>query len=136
MIQPITAFKTQDGQLFETEELAREHEYGQVLTTRLDEFSKQKGCPYPDGVANLQMRKSIVAWELDKLRLGTVGTIDDLQLMCRTSNALKARNIFTINDLVAYTENELLKTPNLGRKSLNEVKAALRQKKLELASSS
>ena len=46
-------------------------------------------------------------------------------LPVRTINCLKAESIFTIEKLVTYTETELLKTPNLGRKALNEIKEAL-----------
>ena len=43
----------------------------------------------------------------------------------RSANCLKAENIYYIGDLIQRTENELLKTPNLGRKSLNEIKEVL-----------
>ncbi|HMM52434.1 MAG TPA: DNA-directed RNA polymerase subunit alpha, partial [Burkholderiaceae bacterium] len=46
--------------------------------------------------------------------------VDDLELTVRSANCLKAENIYYIGDLIQRTENELLKTPNLGRKSLNE----------------
>jgi DNA-directed RNA polymerase subunit alpha len=42
-----------------------------------------------------------------------------------SANCLKAENIYYIGDLIQRTENELLKTPNLGRKSLNEIKEVL-----------
>jgi DNA-directed RNA polymerase subunit alpha len=48
--------------------------------------------------------------------------VDDLELTVRSANCLKAENIYYIGDLIQRTENELLKTPNLGRKSLNEIK--------------
>ncbi|MBR4004855.1 MAG: hypothetical protein IKI90_03310 [Treponema sp.] len=51
--------------------------------------------------------------------------IDDLELTARTANCLKAENINYIGDLIQRTENELLKIPNMGRKSLNEIKEAL-----------
>lgn len=133
-MKPITAYKTPDGKLFESKELAQDHEFGQLLTERLDEFSKQDGCPYPDGVANSQMRKSITAWERAKMKLERIGTVDDLQLTVRIVNCLKAENIYTISDLLSCTENDLLKTPNLGRNSLAEIKAALDQRNLALAS--
>ncbi|MES2053523.1 MAG: DNA-directed RNA polymerase subunit alpha, partial [Pseudomonadota bacterium] len=46
--------------------------------------------------------------------------VDELELTVRSANCLKAENIYYIGDLIQRTENELLKTPNLGRKSLNE----------------
>lgn len=51
--------------------------------------------------------------------------VDDLELTVRSANCLKAENINFIGDLIQRTENELLKTPNLGRKSLNEIKEVL-----------
>lgn len=51
--------------------------------------------------------------------------IDDLELTVRSANCLKAESISYIGDLIQRTENELLKTPNLGRKSLNEIKEVL-----------
>ena len=58
--------------------------------------------------------------------------IDDLELTVRSANCLKAENIYYIGDLIQRTENELLKTPNLGRKSLNEIKEVLASKGLTL----
>ena len=58
--------------------------------------------------------------------------IDDLELGVRSTNCLKAENIYYIGDLVQRTENELMKTPNLGKKSLNEIKEALKAHELEL----
>lgn len=58
--------------------------------------------------------------------------VDELELTIRTSNCLKAENIRYIGDLVQRTEAELLKTPNLGRKSLNEVKEVLASRGLRL----
>ncbi len=51
--------------------------------------------------------------------------VDDLELTVRSANCLKAENIYYIGDLIQRTETELLKTPNLGRKSLNEIKEVL-----------
>lgn len=51
--------------------------------------------------------------------------VDDLELTVRSANCLKAENIFFIGDLVQRTEADLLKTPNLGKKSLTEIKSVL-----------
>ena len=51
--------------------------------------------------------------------------VDDLELTVRSANCLKAENIYYIGDLIQRTEVELLKTPNLGKKSLTEIKDIL-----------
>jgi DNA-directed RNA polymerase subunit alpha len=58
--------------------------------------------------------------------------VDDLELTPRSSNCLKAQSIHYIGDLIQYTENDLLRTPNLGRKSLNEIKQVLAEHNLSL----
>lgn len=58
--------------------------------------------------------------------------VDDLELTVRSANCLKAENIYYIGDLVQRSETELLKTPNLGKKSLTEIKDVLASKDLEL----
>jgi DNA-directed RNA polymerase subunit alpha len=67
--------------------------------------------------------------EFDPLLLRPV---DDLELTVRAANCLKAENIYYIGDLVQRDENSLLKTPNLGKKSLNEIKDVLAQRGLSL----
>lgn len=58
--------------------------------------------------------------------------VDDLELTVRSANCLKAENIYFIGDLVQKTESELLKTPNLGKKSLTEIKDVLGARSLSL----
>ena len=58
--------------------------------------------------------------------------IDDLELTVRSANCLKAENIYYIGDLIQRTEVDLLKTPNLGKKSLTEIKEVLAQRGLSL----
>ena len=58
--------------------------------------------------------------------------VDDLELTVRSANCLKAENIYYIGDLIQRQENDLLKAPNLGRKSLNEIKDILATKGLSL----
>ena len=60
-------------------------------------------------------------------------SVDDLELTVRSANCLKAENIFYIGDLVQKSENELLKTPNLGKKSLTEIKDVLATRNLSLS---
>ena len=58
--------------------------------------------------------------------------VDDLELTVRSANCLKAESIYYIGDLVQRTEVELLKTPNLGKKSLTEIKDVLASRGLSL----
>ena len=58
--------------------------------------------------------------------------VEDLELTVRSANCLKAESIIYIGDLVQRTEVELLKTPTLGKKSLNEIKDVLAQRNLSL----
>lgn len=58
--------------------------------------------------------------------------VDDLELTVRSANCLKAESIYYIGDLIQRTEVELLKTPNLGKKSLTEIKDVLASRGLAL----
>jgi len=93
----------------------------QVLMEQLALFSDLQGTP----VSNEPTRSP----QVDPTLLQPV---DDLELTVRSANCLKAENIFYIGDLIQRTETELLKTPNLGRKSLNEIKEVLASKGLTL----
>ena len=61
-----------------------------------------------------------------------VRSIEELELTVRSTNCLKAESIFLIGDLIQRSEFDLLKTPNLGKKSLNEIKDVLASKGLSL----
>jgi DNA-directed RNA polymerase alpha subunit len=63
--------------------------------------------------------------KLELLKEVLAKSIDELELTVRSENCLRAENILTIGQLVTKTENDLLKTPNLGRKSLKEIKDEL-----------
>ena len=67
--------------------------------------------------------------ELDPILLLPV---DDLELTVRSANCLKAESIYLVGDLIQRTEVELLKTPNLGKKSLTEIKEVLTSRGLSL----
>ena len=58
--------------------------------------------------------------------------VDELELSVRSANCLKNDNIVYIGDLVQKTESEMLRTPNFGRKSLNEIKEVLTQMDLKM----
>ena len=69
-------------------------------------------------------------WTLRDANTG--GVIASLGLSVRSAKCLEADEIYTIGQLVYYTENDLLKTPNLGRRSLNEIKEKLAERGLKL----
>jgi DNA-directed RNA polymerase subunit alpha len=92
-----------------------------VLVEQLSVFADLKGTDVP-----ATERSSP---QVDPILLRPV---DDLELTVRSANCLKAENIYYIGDLIQRTETELLKTPNLGRKSLNEIKEVLASKGLTL----
>ncbi|MDR1032198.1 MAG: DNA-directed RNA polymerase subunit alpha [Holosporales bacterium] len=68
----------------------------------------------------------------DRLNPNLLRLIDELELSVRSMNCLKSDNVVYIGDLVHKTEGEMLKTPNFGRKSLNEIKDTLSQMGLHL----
>jgi DNA-directed RNA polymerase subunit alpha len=70
--------------------------------------------------------------EIEKFEPVLLRPVDDLELTVRSANCLKSENIFYIGDLIQRTEMELLKTPNLGKKSLTEIKDILALKGLSL----
>ncbi len=69
-----------------------------------------------------ESQAAVKEMEVDPILLRPV---DDLELTVRSANCLKAENIYYIGDLIQRTEAELLKTPNLGKKSLTEIKEVL-----------
>ena len=92
-----------------------------VLIDQLSVFSDLEGTP-----VSVEAPKPV---QVDPILLRPV---DDLELTVRSANCLKAENIYYIGDLIQRSENELLKTPNLGRKSLNEIKEVLASRGLSL----
>jgi len=92
-----------------------------ILMEQLSVFADLEGTALP-----IEHQKTV---QVDPLLLRPV---DDLELTVRSANCLKAENIYYIGDLIQRTENELLKTPNLGRKSLNEIKEVLAARGLTL----
>jgi len=92
-----------------------------ILAEQLAVFVDLKGQEKP---AELKKESGI-----DPLLLKPV---DELELTVRSANCLKAENIYFIGDLIQRTEMELLKTPNLGKKSLTEIKDILTGKGLSL----
>lgn len=96
-----------------------------ILVEQLAVFAQLEGGDIEDIVSS----KSRGSAQFDPVLLRPV---DELELTVRSANCLKAENIHYIGDLIQRTENELLKTPNLGRKSLNEIKEVLASRGLTL----
>ena len=96
-----------------------------ILVEQLAVFAQLEGNELPDFNAPVQRS----AQQFDPILLRPVV---ELELTVRSANCLKAENIYYIGDLIQRSENELLKTPNLGRKSLNEIKEVLASRGLTL----
>ncbi len=92
-----------------------------ILVDQFSVFAALEGTPAP--VEKPQAPK------VDPMLLRPV---DDLELTPRSSNCLKAQSIHYIGDLIQHSEADLLRTPNLGRKSLNEIKQVLAEHGLSL----
>jgi DNA-directed RNA polymerase subunit alpha len=92
-----------------------------ILVDQLVVFADLQGTP--------ALAEQPKAQQIDPILLRPV---DDLELTVRSANCLKAENIYYIGDLIQRSETELLKTPNLGRKSLNEIKEVLASRGLTL----
>ncbi len=94
-----------------------------LLIEQLSPFADLKGVTLPSE------QPKTAGPQMDPILLRPV---DELELTVRSANCLKAENIYYIGDLIQRTETELLKTPNLGRKSLNEIKEVLAARGLTL----
>ncbi|WP_028452730.1 DNA-directed RNA polymerase subunit alpha [Chitinilyticum aquatile] len=105
--------------VIEPEEAVRQA--ARMLIDQLSVFADLEGTPVEEPAPQ--------APQIDPILLRPV---DDLELTVRSANCLKAENIYYIGDLIQRTETELLKAPNLGRKSLNEIKEVLASKGLSL----
>jgi len=96
-----------------------------ILQDQLSSFVVLKGVsPVDEGAKNMPQQPSVAPILLRP--------VDDLELTVRSANCLKAENIYLIGDLIQRTEVELLKTPNLGKKSLTEIKDVLATRGLSL----
>ena len=96
-----------------------------ILVEQLAVFAQLEGHQ----VEGIFEKQQVPAPTFDPILLRPV---DELELTVRSANCLKAENIYYIGDLIQRTETELLKTPNLGRKSLNEIKEVLASRGLTL----
>jgi DNA-directed RNA polymerase subunit alpha len=107
--------------IIEPEEAVRNA--ARLLIEQLSPFADLKGVTLPSE------QPKQMGPQIDPILMRPV---DELELTVRSANCLKAENIYYIGDLIQRTETELLKTPNLGRKSLNEIKEVLAARGLTL----
>ncbi len=99
-----------------------------ILVEHFDLFILEEDAIYP-----MEDRASLISQQgSSPINENLLKSIDELELSVRAHNCLKNANIQTIADLVQKTEQEMLKTKNFGRKSLNEIKEILRSMGLEL----
>ena len=119
-MEHVIAYKTKDGKIFDTRQEAIAYEVTLATQDMVDTFIRANALNNPEEVRNLLLLWAAFSKEEAKNR-----SIHTLSFNVRTLNCLLAENITTIVGLLKYSENDLLKTPNLGRKSLNEIKDVL-----------
>ncbi len=125
-MKQLIAYKTADGRFFESMEEARHHEESGMLLGKISMFLETASPTWSP-------TEVIVEWQ----KFNTTNTlqqgIEVLDLTYRSANCLIAEQITLVEHLVKRTRNQLLKTPNLGRKSLTEIveKLAMHGLKLE-----
>jgi DNA-directed RNA polymerase subunit alpha len=90
------------------------------LAARILQDQLQLFISFEEVEENAQHEEESLPFDRNLLR-----KVDELELSVRSQNCLKNDNIVYIGDLVCKTESEMLKTPNFGRKSLNEIKDVL-----------
>ncbi len=91
-----------------------------ALAARILQDQLQTFISFEEVKENEEAEEEILKFDRNLLR-----KVDELELSVRSQNCLKNDNIVYIGDLVRKTESEMLKTPNFGRKSLNEIKEVL-----------
>ncbi|HSJ40466.1 MAG TPA: DNA-directed RNA polymerase subunit alpha C-terminal domain-containing protein, partial [Xanthobacteraceae bacterium] len=100
------------------------------LFVHFDEGQVRQAVPMTAGVAIPSATE--VPADTNQLNRYLLKKVDELELSVRSANCLKNDNIIYIGDLVQKTEAEMLRTPNFGRKSLNEIKEVLASMGLRL----
>jgi hypothetical protein len=127
---------------FEAAKMHQREDISDLTTTLLSVFSMimrhRMGYVYKEAGDALEKLEELLAelptdmQEQTSIDPVLVRPVDDLDLTVRSANCLKAENIYYIGDLIQRTEAELLKTTNLGRRSLNEIKEVLASRCLTL----
>jgi DNA-directed RNA polymerase subunit alpha len=101
------------------------------LFVHFDESQVRMAAPTMIGTAAAPMAEATPT-DTNQLNRYLLKKVDELELSVRSANCLKNDNIIYIGDLVQKTEAEMLRTPNFGRKSLNEIKEVLASMGLRL----
>src|SRR6185437_4796833 len=102
------------------------------LFVHFDESQVRMAAPSMIGTAAMPMTAEATPADTNQLNRYLLKKVDELELSVRSANCLKNDNIIYIGDLVQKTEAEILRTPNFGRKSLNEIKEVLASMGLRL----
>jgi DNA-directed RNA polymerase subunit alpha len=102
------------------------------LFVHFDESQVRMAAPSMIGTAAMPMAAEATPADTNQLNRYLLKKVDELELSVRSANCLKNDNIIYIGDLVQKTEAEMLRTPNFGRKSLNEIKEVLASMGLRL----
>jgi len=102
------------------------------LFVHFDESQVRMAAPSMIGTAAMPMTAEATPADTNQLNRYLLKKVDELELSVRSANCLKNDNIIYIGDLVQKTEAEMLRTPNFGRKSLNEIKEVLASMGLRL----
>jgi DNA-directed RNA polymerase subunit alpha len=95
-------------------------------------FEDALAAPMPVSMAGAASSGSEGEGNANTINRYLLKKVDELELSVRSANCLKNDNIIYIGDLVQKTEAEMLRTPNFGRKSLNEIKEVLSSMGLRL----
>jgi len=128
---------TREGQQLDLDKLVMDVETNGTITPEdavgfaarilQDQLSVFVNFEEPTGEARDQAKTAELEFNRNLLK-----KVDELELSVRSANCLKNDNIVYIGDLIQKTEAEMLRTPNFGRKSLNEIKEVLAQMGLHL----
>tara|TARA_R110000868_G_scaffold410801_1_gene700286 strand:- start:113 stop:583 length:471 start_codon:yes stop_codon:yes gene_type:complete len=134
-MKPITAYKATDGKIFEGKEEAKNYEFSRQFDERIEKFIKSGKAPYA-GIQQKMMTKSIIAWE--KFLCADDGVTENHtpisgMFSIRAANCLSSECIDTVEQLVTWSEESLLKVHNLGHLTMSEIKGCLAERGLCLA---
>jgi len=124
-MKQIAAFESSDGTIFKSESEAIAHD--EIMEWA--EFYRKIDPDLSHRIGESDIKKIVSTWECLKATKQKENIKDQpisiLNLTERTNRCLHAENITTVGSITQYTEDQMLKTPNLGRKALNEIKDAL-----------